>query len=184
MKSAQIAGRNAVARHQDQRLLRHQRHRREIGRAVIRRLLVQQLHLRVGRHAAEHELIAVGLRLGDARRAGHAAGAGNIFDDDLLAQLLRKTRRVDAPQGVIDAARRKRHHHRHRPLRPVLGRGRRREGRARERSDETRKNASQKSCHGGQTCCRAAQGQAAPAPHPDGTRGSGLNSRAKDVRNW
>src|SRR5947208_1392950 len=40
----------------------------------------------MGADVAEHELVAVGRRLGDAGGAGHAARAAHIFNDDLLPQ--------------------------------------------------------------------------------------------------
>jgi hypothetical protein len=36
--------------------------------------------------AAHQERVAVGRRFGDAARAGHPAGAGDVFDDDLLTK--------------------------------------------------------------------------------------------------
>ena len=86
MNARKIAGRDAAAHRQDQRLLGDQRHRREIAGGVVGRLEVHQLHLGVRRFTAEQQLIAVGIGTGDARRAGHAAGAGHILDDDLLAE--------------------------------------------------------------------------------------------------
>jgi len=110
----QRAGRDTGPGGQDQRLLRHQGNRRKIGRGVVRRLLVDELHLGIGRLAAEQQLIPVGIGARDPRRAGHAAGTGNVFDDDLLAENVRQSGCVDTSQRVVDAARRKRHHHGHR----------------------------------------------------------------------
>ena len=64
----------------------NQRDWREIARAVIERSLMQKLRLRVRQFTAEQELITVGIGLGDARAAGHAAGAGNVLDNDRLAE--------------------------------------------------------------------------------------------------
>ena len=88
MKSGKLAASYTGARRQDERLLRNQRHRREIGSAVVGRRLVQKLHLRARRFTAEQKLITVRIGPGDARTAGHAASAGYVFDDDLLAQNL------------------------------------------------------------------------------------------------
>jgi hypothetical protein len=46
----------------------------------------------MGADIAEHELVAVGWRLGDAGRAGSPAGAADVFNDDLLAEKLREPR--------------------------------------------------------------------------------------------
>jgi len=118
----QIVGRQFVARDQQQRLLDHQRDRREVGRGVVERSFIERLILGEGVDAAEHELIAVGRRLGDTRDAGHAAGTADVLDDHLLAQHLRQARAENSRHGVGGAARRERHHHRDRPGRPVLRR--------------------------------------------------------------
>ena len=86
-----------LARDQHQRQIGDQRDRREIGRRIVGRVLVERLVLRVGADVAEHELVAVGRRLGDARRAGHAAGAADVLDDHLLAEQLGQARREMRP---------------------------------------------------------------------------------------
>ena len=52
--------RQALAGDQDERLLGDQRHRREVGHRVVRRLLEQGLAEGVGRRGPEQQLIAVG----------------------------------------------------------------------------------------------------------------------------
>ena len=124
----QVRGGNTGARCDDQRLLGHQRDRCKIRSRVIGRCFVQKLRLPVGQLAAEQNLIAVWIGPGDARGAGHAAGAGNIFDDDLVAENVGQRRGVYPPQCVVHAAWRERHHHRDRAVGPVLraaGAGRR-----------------------------------------------------------
>ena len=60
MKSGSDARRDAGPRGQDERLLGNQGHGCEIGRGIVGRLLVDELHLGIGRLAAEQQLIAVG----------------------------------------------------------------------------------------------------------------------------
>ena len=116
----QIAARDTAAGDQNERLDRHQGHRREVGRGIVERLLVDQRALRVGRLAAEQECVAVGIGPRDARGAGHAAGTGHVFDDHRLVQDFGEPCRINSPKRVVDPARRKRHHHGHRPGRPIL----------------------------------------------------------------
>jgi hypothetical protein len=61
----QIIGRKIFAREQQERLVDHEPDGREIGCHVVERLSVNRLVLRIGADIAEHELIAVGSRLGD-----------------------------------------------------------------------------------------------------------------------
>jgi hypothetical protein len=82
----------------------------------------------MGAGVADDELVAVGRRLGDAQRAGGPARAGNILDDDLLAEELAHGRRQDATDHVDRTAGRKRHYHGERTRGPFLrlgGTGRR-----------------------------------------------------------
>jgi hypothetical protein len=104
------------------RLLADQRHRREIGRRVVERVLVERLILRVGAVGAEHELIAVGRGFHDPVGPRHAAGAADILDDHLLPQDFGQPRRQNPAHGVGPAAGRERNHHGHRPARPALRR--------------------------------------------------------------
>ncbi len=64
----------------------------EVGHRVVERLLVDGLVDGEDGAAREHRGVAVGRRLGDPRGAGHAAGAADILDDDLLAQKLAQAR--------------------------------------------------------------------------------------------
>ncbi len=61
-------------------------HRREIGHHIVERMLVQRLVLRMGADAAENHRVAVGLGIGDALGAGHAAGAADVLDHHGLAE--------------------------------------------------------------------------------------------------
>ena len=76
---------------------------------VVCELPVQR---RAGRHAdvMEEQRIAVRLGVGDAAGAQRAAGAADILDDDLLAEILRHGFRDEARDRVGRAAGRKRHH--------------------------------------------------------------------------
>ena len=74
----------------------------------------------MGADIAEHELIAVGRRLRYPGAPGHAAGAADVFDDDLLAQKLGKAGGEDASDRVCRTAGGERNDHGHRPGRPVL----------------------------------------------------------------
>jgi hypothetical protein len=60
-------------------------------------------------------------RLGDARRAHHAAGTADILDDHLLAQHLGEAPADDPAHDIGAAAGRERHHHGQRPGGPALG---------------------------------------------------------------
>src|SRR5215467_9988939 len=82
----------------------------------------------MGANVAEDELITVRERPRNAIRAGHSAGSADIFDNDLLTQMLRKVCRQDAPDDVYRAASGKRNYHGHWPGRPVLRSGWRRHG--------------------------------------------------------
>ena len=90
---------------------------------VVERLLVERLVVRVGADRAEHERVAVGRGLGDAVRAGHAAGAADVLDHHLLAEDFGQPRRQHAAEHVDRAAGGERHHHGHRPVGAVLRRG-------------------------------------------------------------
>src|SRR6516165_8673193 len=75
-----------LARDQHPRRVREQRDVLEVGHGVVERPLVEGLV--DGEHGAagEQHGVAVGRRLGDAGRAGHAAGAGDVLDHHLLAE--------------------------------------------------------------------------------------------------
>jgi hypothetical protein len=107
----EIADRQILARFQHQRHFGDENDRREIFGRIVERMFVQRLALRMGADGAEHELIAVRLGIDDARRAGHAAGAGDIFDHDVLAEHLAHARRDDAAEHIGRAAGGERHHH-------------------------------------------------------------------------
>ena len=92
----------------------------EIGQAVIERPPVERLVDGKGRAVGQQQRIAVGRRLGDPRRAGHAAGAADILDDDLLAERLAHARAENARDGVDRPAGGKGHDQVDRPRRPAL----------------------------------------------------------------
>jgi hypothetical protein len=109
--------------------------RLEVFDRIVGGLLVEPLVLRVGADAAEHELVTVGRGLGDAARSGHPTGAGDILDQDLLAENFRGARGERAGEHVNCAAGGKGHHHGHRPVGEVLRGCRRNERQQRERSE-------------------------------------------------
>ena len=112
--------RQVLAGDQHRRHVDDERHGREIGARVVERSLVDRLVLRMGADRAEHELVAVRRRLGDARAAVHAAGAAGILDHDLRAEHLRETVREDAADHVGAGAGAERHDHGDGPRRPGL----------------------------------------------------------------
>jgi hypothetical protein len=78
----------------------------------------------MGAAVAVEENVAVGRRLGDAARAGRAAGAANILDDDLLAEQFAHGGRENPCRYIDRAAGGEGHHHRDGARRPVLRRKR------------------------------------------------------------
>jgi hypothetical protein len=100
----QIAGRKIVARDQHDRLVGHQRDRLEIGRCVVKRLLIERLVLRVGAEASQYELVTVGCGFGDAVCASHAAGSADVFNHDRLAELDAQAFRQDPRNRIGGAA--------------------------------------------------------------------------------
>ena len=116
----QIVGREIVARDQHQGLICNEGHRREIGHGVVKRFLVERLVLGVCSNIAEDELVPIGHRLRHAVRACHAAGAGDVFDNNRLMELAAQPVGDDASDGVGRSARGKGRHHGHRTIRPIL----------------------------------------------------------------
>jgi hypothetical protein len=108
---------------------RDQADRREVAHGIVGRVFVERLILRQHAGGAEQERVAVRGRACDPRRAGDAAGAGNILDHHLHAEALAHARRDDARDHVGRAAGRVRHDHTDRPCRPLLRGGRNDRGR-------------------------------------------------------
>ncbi len=168
-ESRQIVRRKVRSRDQHQRRLGDQRDRREITRRVIERMLVERLVLGVRPDIAEHDLIAVGRRLGDAGGAGHAAGAAHILDHHLLAQEFAQTRRQDAPDRVHRPARREGHHHGDRRGRPIGRRSLRRGGQGGREGRQHGKRPDQRhdgSCQPGAAPARRRKTFPPHWPHP------------------
>ncbi len=97
-----------------------QHHVLEIGEAVVERTPVERLVDGEDGAARQQQRVAVGRRLGDALRPGHAAGAADILDDELLAEDLADARAEDARDGVDRPAGRIRHDKVDRACRPAL----------------------------------------------------------------
>jgi hypothetical protein len=118
----QIVGGQAPSGEQNERRLRHQHHRREIPGGVVKGIFVERLGGGMAADIAKHELIAVGRRVGDTGRAGHAAGAADVFNNSLTQQL-GEARCQNASDNVDVTADRIGHDHRHRARRPALRQG-------------------------------------------------------------
>ena len=131
----EVLGRQILAHGQHDRHLGEQRDRREIGLRIVERLLVERLALGMGADGAEHEGVAVGLGIGDALGAGHAAGAADVLDHDLLAENFAHARADHAAEHVGRAAGGERNDHGHRPGRdnPARRRARGQRNKASER---------------------------------------------------
>ncbi len=71
--------------------------------------------------AADQQRVAVGVGARDVLRRHRAAGADPVLDVELLLEGLRQVIGGDAAEPVGGAAGAERHHHLHRPVRPVLG---------------------------------------------------------------
>ena len=81
----EVVDRKVLARDQHEWHFGNQNDWGEIGHSIVERLLVESLSLCGAAHSCEDELIAVGIRPGDARGAGHPARTRDILDHDLLA---------------------------------------------------------------------------------------------------
>src|SRR5262245_20122231 len=97
---SEVAGREILADDEEQWLLDDQGDRREVGRGVVERVLVERLVDRMSARTAEHELIAVGRSLGHAGCSGHAAGAANVLDDNGAPKTVGKPRTEDTAEDV------------------------------------------------------------------------------------
>src|ERR1700730_12276475 len=75
----------------------------------------------MGADRTQHERVAVGRRIGDPLRPGHAAGATHVLDHYLLAHDLAHALRNDPAQHVGRAARRERNDHGQRLAGIILG---------------------------------------------------------------
>ena len=72
--------------------------RGEICRRIVQGLLIETLALGMGADCTQHERVAVGRRIGDPLRPGHAAGAAHVLDHYLLAHDLAHALRNDEAQ--------------------------------------------------------------------------------------
>src|SRR5262245_48237759 len=79
----EVTGRKVGARHQQERLLDHQSHWREIRARIVDRRLIERWMKGVMRREAEDELVAVRYPLCHAVIGGN--GIADIFDDDRLS---------------------------------------------------------------------------------------------------
>jgi hypothetical protein len=116
----QIVGRQILSRDEHEAHIGDQRDRGEVGGGVVERLARERLVERVGADRAEHERVAVGRRLRHPQRAAHAAPAGHVVHDHLLADRLAQILRQDATEYVDRPAGGERNHHGERSRRPIL----------------------------------------------------------------
>src|SRR5262245_24528871 len=108
---------------------RNRRHReignrREVSHHIVEGMFIERLILRMGADATEHHRVTVRLRICDAFRTGHAAGATNVLDDYLLAEQFAHALGNDAADGVLRSASGERDDHRYGACWEILGGGR------------------------------------------------------------
>src|SRR5262249_13711861 len=83
---SEIPGGKILTRDEEDRLVRYERHRREVADGVIGRIPVERLAVGMGTGGAEQELIAIGRRPRYPQGAGDAAAAADILNGDRLAE--------------------------------------------------------------------------------------------------
>jgi hypothetical protein len=120
----EIVRRQVLLGHQHQRRVGDEGHRLEVVGRVVHRLGVHRIADRMGADRGEHEQVAVRRGLRHPHRAGYAAAARHVLDDDGLADRLGQRRLQDARERIHRPSGRERHHHGQRPRRPLLRRGR------------------------------------------------------------
>ena len=96
----------------------------EIALRVVAELGVAERQQHQLSDIAEHEIVAVGRRIGDRLHADRAAGAGASLDEELLLEFGREMVGDQAGENVGGAAGGKGVHHAHRTRRPFVGRRR------------------------------------------------------------
>ncbi|MNZ99116.1 hypothetical protein D3C78_1184270 [compost metagenome] len=118
----------------DQHIRHHheQRDRREILFRIIRLGLENERVEGVGGNRAHQDRVSVGFGAGHAVRTKIAAGAGDIFNDDLLAEFITHLLRDNTRDHIGRAARRERNDQSNRSLGEAL--------RARSRSQHAQRN--------------------------------------------
>ena len=97
-----LGGKLGVDRH-DQRQFRDQDDGRKVLHRVVGQVCIDVRADAVGRDRIQQQRVAVGVRLGDLRGGGRAAGAAAIVDDDRLPQRVGKLR-PDEPGNDIGRA--------------------------------------------------------------------------------
>ena len=125
----EVGGREILARHDQDRRAGRQADRLEVLGRVVFEVGIERGRRAVRAHVPHHDRVAVRLRLRAARDAGGAAGAGDVLDDELLAERLREVFADDAGDDVGRSAGGERHDDGDRTGRVVLRKGGRR-GRA------------------------------------------------------
>ena len=125
MNSASGLGGKLRIHHQHLRRNAEQADRREILHRVVAHL-GDRRERRDGRRRRPQEGVAVRRRAGDRLGRDAAVAADAVLDDELLAERLAEPAAREPRHDVDVAAGRERHQDLGRPLRPGLGRGRRR----------------------------------------------------------
>ena len=128
----QVVCRQAVGRHQHDRHFDNQRNRLEVVARVVKRGFVERLVLCMGPDRTQQHLIAVRLRIRDARGTNHAARARNILDHHGLPKRRAKACSQNPARDIRATARAERHHHIDLAARPFLRDGSIRERRYKE----------------------------------------------------
>ena len=107
----QVVRRKFLAHRQQLRLLGDEPDRLEIGFRVVAKVRIKRRRGGVRAHVAGDQCVAVRSSARGPKRAGGAAGAADILDYELLAEMPREDIGDDAPRDIGGPARRERHDH-------------------------------------------------------------------------
>jgi hypothetical protein len=159
ISSAWIVSRKARMRGQHQRCPGQQRDRRQILERIVRHVGKQILVERDLGRRSNQQRVAVGRTLGDKLRPDHAARAGLVLDDEILAERLAELDRQYARHQIGAAAGGVGHDDVDRPVRPILCRGG-------HRTNQQHHSSNQTSQHGVLRFGFLVVGRPAPPPVP------------------
>ena len=96
----QRARRNARMHHDEERVVAHQRHRCEIGKRIVGRVLAQVRHRGERAVGAKDQRVSVGRRSRHLRRGDRAVRARLVLHDDRLPERLAERLRQDAHHDI------------------------------------------------------------------------------------
>ena len=116
----EVVGRKLLLGGDDQRKRGHHADRLEIDIGLVGEIRIERDRGGMRAHLAHQDGVAVGIGAHRAGRADGAAGAGDVLDDDLLAQRVRHVIADDAGGDVGRASGRERHDQRDRARGIVL----------------------------------------------------------------